>query len=107
VPVWEKDLTFFLTLEARIALVSNDGLLNLYQSRAGLVPKLKDIFDQRDLLPEMERSRGTFIIRPGLRKVSFAASSGTSTRGYEGEQIHTSIIGSLPRKHAKSQQLVT
>ena len=29
------------------------------------------------------------------------------TRGYEGEQIHKSIIGLLLRKHAKSQQLIT
>ena len=29
------------------------------------------------------------------------------TRGYEGEQIHKSIVGLLPRKHAKSQQLIT
>ena len=29
------------------------------------------------------------------------------TRVHPCEQIHKSIIGSLPRKHAKSQQLVT
>ena len=29
------------------------------------------------------------------------------TGGYEGEQIHMSIVGLLPWKHAKSQQLVT
>ena len=30
-----------------------------------------------------------------------------TTRGHEGEQIPKSIIGLLPRKHAKSQQLIT
>ena len=51
------------------------------------------------------RQHGGFDARPEARPIGEVREGG-GTRGYPCKQIHESIIGLLPRKYAKSQQLV-
>jgi len=56
---------------------------------------------------EGETFLGEGAVRGHLRGVRRLVCHLASTRGYPYEQIHKSIIGLLPRKHAKSQHFLS